>query len=125
MVSDVAYAVALLRVRIQDTPDQVLALGAEELWHRVVSRHDLLVKITRLRVLEGQITTDHGIKHDTRGPDVCAETMIPLACNHLGGCIARRTTGRLERGTAFVHVGEAEVDNLQGQIIIKQQVLRL
>ena len=125
VVSDVTNAIALLRVRVKDSPDQVLALGAEEFGHRVISRHDLLVEITRFRVLKRQVATDHCIKDYTRGPNVSPQTMIALACNHFGSCVARRTTGRLERGATLVHVGETEVDDLKSQVVVEQQVLRL
>ena len=66
VVSDVANTIALLRVRVENTPNQVLALGTEELGHRVVSGHDFLVQIAGLWVLKRQVAADHGIEHDTR-----------------------------------------------------------
>ncbi len=51
--------------------------------------------------------------------------MVSISCNHFGSCVARRATGRLERGATLVHVGETEVDDLQSQVVVKQQVLRL
>ena len=51
--------------------------------------------------------------------------MISLASDHLRSCIARGATSRLESGGWFVHVAEAEVNNLQGQIVVQEQVLGL
>ena len=53
-----------LGVRVQNLCDDVFALGGEELWHCVISGHDLLVEIGCLGVLKGQVAGDHSVEND-------------------------------------------------------------
>ena len=39
--------------------------------------------------------------------------MVPVASNHLWGCVARATAGCLERLALFIHVTEAEIDDFE------------
>ena len=51
--------------------------------------------------------------------------MILLSSYHFRCSIARRATSCLQRGASFIHVAEAEVNNLEGKIVIQEQVLGL
>lgn len=51
--------------------------------------------------------------------------MVALACNHLGGGVAWRAAGCLQSGVWLVHVAKAEIDDLEGQVVVKQKVLWL
>lgn len=51
--------------------------------------------------------------------------MISLASNHLWGGITRGSTSCLEGGSLLIHVTEAEVDNFEGKIVVKKEILRL
>jgi len=64
MTTNIRYAVTCLRVGVQDLTDQVLALGTEELGHLIISRHNLLVKIRSLWILEWKVSGYHGIKNN-------------------------------------------------------------
>ena len=44
---------------------------------------------------------------------------------YLGGCVARRATRRLQGLVLLVHVGEAEIHNLQSVVVVEQQIFRL
>ena len=88
MVADVLNAIPLLRISVQNPTDQVLALTGEELGKRVVSTHDLLVEVARLRIFKRQITADHGVEDDARRPDVRLEAVIPLSGDHLWRSVA-------------------------------------
>ena len=49
----------------------------------VVGGHDLLVQVRGLRVLEGQVASDHGVEDDAAGPDVGLQTVVTLPSDHL------------------------------------------
>ena len=49
--------------------------------------------------------------------------MISLTSNHLRCCIAGTTTGSFEHLAFLVHVGQAEINNFDIVLIIKEQVL--
>ena len=104
MVADVLHAVALLGVSVENPADQILALAGEELGKRVVSTHDLLVEVARLRVFKRQIAADHGVEDDTGRPDVRFEAVIPLAGDHLGRSVAGRAASSLQGGSRLVHI---------------------
>ena len=83
MTPDVPNTVARLRVRVQDLRDQVLTLLREELRHLIISRHDLLIEVTRLWVFERQIPGHHRVKNDSRRPNIGLETVVALTLDHL------------------------------------------
>jgi len=43
---------------------------------------------------------------------------------YFGGCIAGTTACRFERLAHFVHVAEAEVDDLEGAVEVEEQIFR-
>ena len=83
MVPDLRYPYTRLWICVQNLLYDVFALGGEELGHLVISGHDLLVQVRRLRVLERQIAGHHGVEDDAAGPDVRLQAVITLASDHL------------------------------------------
>ena len=83
MTSDLRYPDSRLRVCVQNFADKVLALWGEELWHGVICAHDLLIEIGCLWVLEGQVSSHHGIEDNTTTPNVSLQSVVLLASNHL------------------------------------------
>ena len=59
------------------------AIGGEEARDFEFSSHDLLVEVGGLRVLEGQVASDHGVEDDTAGPNVGLQTVVTLPSDHL------------------------------------------
>lgn len=110
---------------VQDFANEVLAVWGEKLWHLVVGTHDFLVQIGGFGVLEGKITSNHGIKDNSTTPDIRLKTMISFACDHLRSSIAWGTTGSFQSLTLLIHVGETEVDNFERVVIVEKQILRL
>ena len=49
----------------------------------IVCSHDLLVQIRCFRVLEGQVACHHRIENHTTRPDICLQTVVALASDHL------------------------------------------
>lgn len=125
VISDVLDSEALGRIWIQDARYQVLGLFAEERWEFVVGVQNLLVQLLRVLVLERQVPTDHGVQDDSAGPDVCTESEVPLALDHLGSGVARTTASGLEPLAMLVEVRQTEVYELDRVIVVQQQVLWL
>jgi len=50
--------------------------------------------------------------------------MVLLASNHLGCCVTRTATRRLEQPIVAIGIGQAEVDDFDVFALIKEQVLR-
>ena len=63
--ADVSCCEPLGRVRVENTLHEIATLIADKLRDRVVSVQDFLVEYVGLRVFEGQITADHGVKNHT------------------------------------------------------------
>lgn len=92
----------------------------------VLSRQYFLVQFAGLWVFKGQTSTEHGVEDDSAWPDVHKECLILLfAFDHLRCSIAGRATGSLEPLIFFIGVGESEVDNSNGVIVVKEQVFWL
>lgn len=125
VVPYLVYSVPLLGIRIQNTSDDVLALARKKLRQRILSSHDLFIQIRRLWVLEGQVTADHGVEYHATAPDISLQAVVPLAGDHLWGRVAGRAARRLKRRSRLIHIAEAEVNNLESQVVIQKQVLRL
>lgn len=125
MVADVLDIEALGRVRIQDARYQVLGLVAEERRQFVFSVQNLLIQLLRVLVLERQIAADHGVQDDSAGPNVGAESEVPLALDHLGRGVARTAAGGLEALAMLVEVGQTEINELDRVVVVQQQVLWL
>jgi hypothetical protein len=125
VIPDFIHSEPLLRVRVENSSDQVLALAAQELGQSVVGTHDFFVEIGGLGVFERQVATDHGVENHATAPDVGLESVVAFASNHFGSSITGRPAGSLESGIGFVHVAEAEVDDLESEVVVEQQVLRL
>lgn len=100
-------------------------MARQEFRESVVGSHDLFVEVGGLRIFKRKISADHGVEYHTTAPNVCFKPMISLTSNHLWGGIARGSTCCLEGCSLLIHVTEAEVDNFEGKIIVKEEVLRL
>lgn len=72
---------------------------------------NLFIEEIGLRILEGQVSADHGEQDDTTGPNIHSETIVLFAFYHLRGSIAGRPTGSLELFSLLVGVGKPEVNN--------------
>lgn len=125
MVADFVHTKPLFRVGVQDSPNQIFALTAEELRQGVLCAHDFLVQVGSLRVFEWEVSTDHGVEHYSAAPNIRFQSVVPLPSDHLGSGIAGRPTSRFKSGVGFIHVAEAEVDDLEGEVVVKEKVFRL
>ena len=72
--------------------NKVFVLGRDKARNAEVAGQNLLVQFVRVRVFERQIATSHCVKDNTAGPDVAAKTVVPLACDHFRGGVARGPT---------------------------------
>ena len=61
-------------------------------------KENLLVELGRVGVLEWQVATDHCVEDDSTAPNICLETMVSLAGDHLRRGVARRAAGCLQGG---------------------------
>ena len=137
MAADVGNGVAARRVRIENALHEVLALARDEARDVIVRVEDFFVQLCGVRVLsekrmsrayaylEGQVAADHREEDDAAAPDVDVKSLVALACDHLGGCVAGRATSRFERFSTLVGVAQAEVDQFDALVLVEQQVLRL
>ena len=118
VIADIGNANPCFRVCIQDFLNKVFALWRQEFRHLVVGCHDLLVQIRCLRIFEGQIASDHSVKNDTAGPDISLKAMVSFTSDHLRCSIAWRAACSLKSLILLVHVGKAEVHDLESIFII-------
>ena len=126
VLANLLYSITLVRFRLKDLRDKVRAVGRKKPWQFIVSSHDLFVQIRGLRVLKGQESAHHGVQDDTTAPNVALNSNVLLSSNHFRSCIARRSTGCLEQAIRWVvDVTETEIDNFEGLVEVKEQVLGL
>ena len=112
-------------VDVEDGPEHVPAVCREHLGRFEVARHDLLVELVGVGVLEGQEAAQHGVEDDPARPHVHPRALVPLPRDHLRCGIAGRPAGSLEPLPRLILVGEAEVHDLDILVLVEEQVLRL
>jgi len=100
-------------------------LARQEFRQRIIGSHDLFVEVRGLWILKWEVTADHSVEDDPTAPYISSESMVSLTSNHLRGCVARGSTGCLKRSSLLIHVTETEIDDLEGEIVIKEEILRL
>lgn len=100
-------------------------MARQEFRESVVGSHDLFVEVGGLGIFKRKVSAHHGVEYHTTAPNVCLKPVISLASNHLWGSIARGSTSCFEGGTLLIHVTEAEVDNFEGKIVVKEEILGL
>lgn len=103
----------LLGFRVEDAPQELLAVGGDERGDRVLSGENFLVESGGILVFEGKIAANGGEEDDAAGPEVDQEALVMVASNHLGGGVARTAAGGFELLAWAVGVTEAEVDDFE------------
>lgn len=92
----------------------------------VVSSHDLLVQVGSLGVFEGEEAAHHCVEDDSAAPYVTLDPVVLLSCDHLWSGIAWGAAGGFEHSVGWlIQIAEAEVDDFESFVEIKQQVLWL
>ena len=119
MFSNVRHSVPLLRVRIENAFHHVSCVLGDELGDLEISRQDLLVEVACVCILKWKVATYKSKENDTNGPDVYMRAMVTLTSDHLGGGIARRSTGCLQGLTSLVCVTQTKVNNLDVLVVIE------
>lgn len=114
----------LLRVRIQDSFQQFLALVRKHFGGFVLASDDFFIEFVGIRIFEGEVAAEHSIEDNAAAPDIGAETLVLLACNHFWGSVAGTATRSFEFLAWLVLVGQPEVYYLDVALMVQQQVLR-
>lgn len=102
--------------------DDVLA---DEARHQISAFKYFLVKLRRIRVLEGQKAADESVQDDSAAPQVNFIASVLQARNHLWGRVARTAARGLKQLVLREGVGEPEVYNLDVVLMVEQQVFGL
>lgn len=96
MVANVGNLKPFLRVRLEYLLNNVFVLCRYEPRNQEVARQNLLVQLVGVGVLKRQVAARHRVQDDPARPDVTAEAVVPLPCDHLGRSVARTATGCFE-----------------------------
>lgn len=83
----------LLWICIQDLLHQVLSALAHEARDLELPAQDFLIKLARVRVLEGKEPADQGEHYHAAAPNIDIRTQVFLPRDHLRGRVARGPTG--------------------------------
>ena len=117
MLPNLTDLVPLLRVRIQNTHQHILSIFGQKLRHFELPCSYLLVKVGSIGVFEGKVAANKGIQNHPATPDVHLRAEIPFPSDHLGGCIARRSTCSFQSFTLFVSITQTKIYNFDCFII--------
>ena len=118
MASDVLYFVPFLRVSAQDAFKKISSVFGDELGYLEVSPKNLLVEVSCVRILKGEVPTDEGEHYHSTAPNIDIRAMVLLPSNHFRCGIAGTTTGCLECLSCLVGVAQAEVHNLDVLVLV-------
>ena len=117
--SDICNLESLFRVRIQKVGYEIPRLWRNKFRDLVVSVEDLLVKIRRVWIFEGQVPTDQSKQDDSTAPNVNIRSMISLASNHLRSSIAGRATSSFQSLPSFISVRQPKIDYLYILLVVE------
>ena len=71
------------------------------------------------------MATHHSEKNDTSTPQISLLSNILKAFNEFGGSVTRGPTCCGQFLTWLVHIGEAEVNHFEIELLVEQKILRL
>lgn len=123
--SNLGNFIPCIWIDIQNVPEDIASLSGKDFGHLEIPRNNLLIKFAGVWVLEGQITTQHGINDDSARPNIDVHAFVFFTCDHLRGSVAGRSTSSFQFFAGLVLVGQSEVNNLNVLVGIEQQVLGL
>mmetsp|Transcript_73652 Transcript_73652/g.159358 ORF Transcript_73652/g.159358 Transcript_73652/m.159358 type:complete len:451 (+) Transcript_73652:1224-2576(+) len=119
------YGEAARWIRREKPRDEILDGLADEFRRAVACGKDLLVKLCRLLILEGEVAADKGEENDPTAPEVAKGGHVAVAGNHLRCSVARRATGRLQELLIPEDVAQAEIYDFDTPVLIEQEILWL
>ena len=115
----------LVRVNCQHSSDKILEFQRNMTRNIVLAIQYLAIEFRCILILEGEETADHGKQDDSGTPDIDHQWFIGMfAFNHFWSSIARRSTGSSESFFRFVSIGQSEVNNSDGFVVIDKAILK-
>jgi hypothetical protein len=103
----------------EDFLDEVLEIGGEGLGEGVLAAEDFLVELRSVLVVKGQAAADHCVEDDPRAPDVNHDGLVGVfGLDHLWCRVAGGPAGSFKSFLWLVGVGEAEVDDADGLVVV-------
>lgn len=115
----------LVWVNSQHLANEILQLNRDVAGNGVFSIQNFAVQFGSVLVLEGKEAADHGEKNNSRTPHIHHDGLIGhLSLYHLWSGIARRPAGSPQPFLRFVGVGQSEVYNPDGLIVVDEAVLQ-
>ena len=91
----------------------------------VLSIKNFSVQFWSIFILERKETTDHGKKNNSSTPDINHQRLIGMfSLDHLGSCIARRSTGCSQSFFRFIGVGKTKINNSNGFVIVDKAIFK-
>ena len=90
--ADVIHEESLLRICVEDFPDQVFGSFRNYPWDQIVAVQNLLVQFTCVWIFKRKITASHSIKNNTTAPNVRIKTVVLFTGDHLRCGVTRTTT---------------------------------
>lgn len=112
MRSNIRKGISLLRIGVENFLDKVRAIPRDVFRNTVVALQNLFIQLIRVIVFKWKVAAEHGVQNDTARPYVHLEALILFARNHLRSCITWTSTRGLKPLIELIHVGEAEIDDL-------------
>ena len=112
-------------VSLQHLLDQILREGRHEAGDQEIACQNFLVKFIGVWVLKRQIPARHRVQDNSTGPNVGAQSVVPLASDHLRSCVTGRPTGRFQLLPFCIGIRQAKVHDLDVVFVVEQQVLWL
>ena len=104
MLTNVSYRDTLSRICVENLFNKIFAVYGERRWDCEVASKNLLIQFICVRVFKGQEAAGHGVEDDAAGPDIRSESVILLTGNHFRSCIARASTGSLQKASLSVGI---------------------
>ena len=125
MSSYLINSVSLFWIGIQDSSKHINSCSWKPFRNFIIGSHNFLIKLTCDRIFKRKVSTYHGVKDNSWWPNIHAQTVVPLACNHFWSSVAWRSTSSFKGILfSFVCIWKSEINDLNSFIWIKQQVFR-
>lgn len=113
-------------VDLQHSPDQVLGLWAEVIWHLILSLLRLRHHNAYVRIIKWKSRSEHGKKDDTHTPKVGFVAPILSVLEEFGCCVMGTTTCCIEpMSVGLVESSHSKISNFDFEVSTDQYVLRL
>ena len=104
MFSNLCNWISGRRIGIENLLNQILGGTVHIFWKSVLALQYFLVQFIRVRILKGQISTNHSIQYHTTWPYIDFQSVILPASNHLWSCITRASARCLQQLPGTVHI---------------------